>query len=240
MRGGRGAVKLPEMKAGTRSLKRILIVDDHPLMRKGVAHLIEEEPDLEVGGEADTAAQALNLISARQPDLVLTEIALPDRSGLELIKDVRVFHPGVPVLVVSMHDERLYAERVLRAGGRGYVPKQEDGRRLLQAIRKVLAGHIYVSERVSAKILEMFAGRRAEAADSPLELLSDREFEVFHLIGEGHTSRQIAERLHLSVKTVEVHRANIKRKLKLPSGGEVVRYAIRWTESRGADGTSPG
>lgn len=228
------------MKSGTRSLKRILIVDDHPMMRQGLAHLIEGEPDLEVGGEAGTAGQALNLISARQPDLVLSEIALPDRSGLDLIKDVGVFHPAVPVLVVSMYDERLYAERVLRAGGRGYVPKQEDGRKLLEAIRKVLAGQIYVSERISAKILEMFAGRRAAAADSPLELLTDREFEVFQLIGEGHASRQIAERLHLSVKTVEVHRANIKRKLKLPSGGEVVRYAIRWTENRGPDGLLPG
>ena len=212
--------------------KRILIVDDHPMMRQGLAQLINLEPDLVVSGEADTAGQALNLAAAREPELVVADISLPDKNGLELIKDLHVYHPNLPVLVVSMHDESLYAERVLRAGGRGYVMKQEGGKLLLQAIRQVLAGQIFVSEKMSAKILEIFSGHRAEAADSLADLLTDREFEVFQLVGQGKGTRDIAMHLHLSVKTVEVHRANIKQKLKLRNGAEVVRYAIRWVEAR--------
>jgi DNA-binding NarL/FixJ family response regulator len=202
------------------------------MMRQGLVQLIDHEPDLACGGEADTAAQALNCIAARQPDLILADISLPDKSGLELLKDIQVFHPTLPVLVFSMHDESVYAERVLRAGGRGYIMKQEGGKKLMQAIRQVLNGQIYVSEKISAKILEIFAGRRAEAADSPMELLTDREFEIFQLIGQGKGTREIAEHLHLSVKTVEVHRANIRRKLKLKTGAEVVRSAIRWFDSQ--------
>jgi DNA-binding NarL/FixJ family response regulator len=212
--------------------KHVLIVDDHPMMRQGLAQLIEHEPDLVVAGEADTASQALNQIAARRPDLVLADISLPDKNGLELIKDLQVYHPGLPVLVVSMHDESLYAERVLRAGGRGYIMKQEGGKMLMQAIRQVLSGQIFVSEKMSAKILEIFSGRRAEASNSLAELLTDREFEIFQLVGQGRVTREIAEHLHLSVKTVEVHRANIKQKLKLKNGAELVRYAIRWIEAR--------
>ena len=162
----------------------------------------------------------------------MVNISLPDKSGLELIKDLQVLHPALPILVVSMHDESLYAERVLRAGGRGYVMKQEGGKLLMLAIRQVLAGQIYVSGKMSAKILEIFSGRRAQAATSPAELLSDREFDVFQLIGQGKGTREVAEHLHLSVKTVEVHRANIKQKLGLKSGTDLVHYAIRWAESR--------
>lgn len=212
--------------------KKILVVDDHPMMRQGLVQLIEHESDLAASGEASTAAQALNLISARKPDLVLADISLPDKSGLELIKDMQVFHPDLPVLVFSMHDESIYAERVLRAGGRGYIMKQEGGKKLMQAIRQVLNGHIYVSEKISAKILEIFAGRKAESVESPMELLTDREFEVFQLIGQGKATREIADYLHLSIKTVEVHRANIRRKLKLKNGTEVLRSAIRWLEAR--------
>ena len=212
--------------------KRVLIVDDHPMMRQGLAQLIDHEPDLIASSEADTAAQALNLIAARRPDLVLADISLPDKNGLELLKDIQVFHPGLPVLMVSMHDETIYAERVLRAGGRGYIMKQEGGKKLMLAIRQVLAGQIYVSERMSARILELFSGHRGGSAESPLEGLSDREFEIFQLVGLGKSTRDIAAALHLSVKTVEVHRANIRRKLRLNSGAEVVRYAIRWTEAR--------
>lgn len=206
------------------------------MMRQGLAQLINHESDLAVSCEADTAAQALNLITSRAPDLVLIDISLPDKNGLELIKDIRVFNPALPVLVISMHDEALYAERVLRAGGRGYIMKQEGGKKLMDAIRHVLAGRIYVSERMSARILETFSGRKAGSVDSPIELLSDREFEIFQLIGKGQTTRQIAEYLHISIKTVEVHRANIKRRLKLKSGTEVVRYAIRWTDARDPGG----
>ena len=218
------------MKKRTKPKKQVLIVDDHPMMRQGLAQLINHEPDLAACGEADTAAQALKHISADNPDLVLADISLPDRSGLELIKDVQALHPGLPVLVVAMHDESLYAERVLRAGGRGYIMKQEGGKLLMQAIRQVLGGQIYVSEKMAAKILEIFSGHRTDVAHSPVERLSDREFEVFQLIGQGQGTRQIAEHLHLSVKTVEVHRANTKHKLELKRGTDLVRYAIRWTE----------
>jgi DNA-binding NarL/FixJ family response regulator len=167
-------------------------------------------------------AQALKRINADKPDLVLAGISLPDRNGLELIKDVQALHTGLPVLVVSMHDESLYAERVLRAGGRGYIMKQEGGKMLMRAIRQVLSGQIYVSEKMSAKILEIFSGHRTDVAQSPVERLSDREFEVFQLVGQGRGTREIAGHLHLSAKTVEVHRANIKHKLELKRGADLV------------------
>jgi DNA-binding NarL/FixJ family response regulator len=217
----------------SKEVKRILIVDDHPMMREGLAQLIEHESDLEVCSQADNAAQAQKLASEQVPDLVLLDISLPDKSGLELIKDLQALEPGLPVLVVSMHDESLYAERVLRAGGRGYIMKQEGGKKLMQAIRQVLNGHIYVSEKMSAKILEIFSGGRAAVAESGIERLSDREFEIFQLIGQGHGTRDIARHLHLSVKTVEVHRANMKRKLELGNGAELIRHAIRWFEAQG-------
>ena len=219
------------MKKSANPKKRVLIVDDHPMMREGLAQLIEHEPDLEPAAQADSAAQALEALSAALPDLLLLDISLPDKSGLEVIKDVHTLHPTLPILVVSMHDESLYAERVLRAGGRGYIMKQEGGKKLMFAIRQVLDGRIYVSEKMSAKILETFSGHRPNS-QSPVEKLSDREFEVFQLLGQGEGTRQIARRLHLSVKTVEVHRANIRKKLKLSAGGELVHYAIRWNEAQ--------
>jgi len=220
------------MKTGSKSKQGILIVDDHPMMREGLAQLIEHESDLCVAGQADNAAQALQAIGTLLPDLALVDISLPDKNGIELIKDLQTLHPQLPVLVVSMHDETLYAERVLRAGARGYIMKQEGGKKLMQAIRHVLHGQIYVSERMSAKILEIFSGRRAESVKSAVECLSDREFKVFQLIGQGQGTRQIAEHLHLSIKTVEVHRANIKRKLELKNATDLVRYAVRWTEAQ--------
>ena len=217
-------------KTKAKVTRRILIVDDHPMMRQGLAQLINSEPDLSVQGEADTAGQALNEVSAGKPDLVLLDISLPDKNGLELIKDIHTLHPDVLILVVSMHDEALYAERVLRAGACGYIMKQEGGKKLMGAIRQVLSGQIYVSEKMSARILEIFSGRRTAASGSPVERLSDREFEVFQFIGEGRGTREIAERLHLSVKTVEVHRANIKEKLNLKTATDLVRFAVRWTD----------
>src|SRR5262245_22310229 len=159
--------------------KQIVIVDDHPMMRQGLAQLINNEPDLKVASEAGTAREALELITGRKPDLILVDITLPDKNGLELIKDIQAQLPRLPLLVVSMHDEALYAERVLRAGGRGYIMKQAGGKKMLEAIRQVLAGRIYVSEKMSAKILETFSGRRSDKSASPVEKLSDREFEVF-------------------------------------------------------------
>ncbi len=220
------------MKKPPPASKRILIVDDHPMMREGLAQLVDHEPDLHAAAQAESAAQALDTVNTDRPDLVLLDISLPDRSGLELIKDLHTLHPELPILVVSMHDESIYAERVLRAGGRGYIMKQEGGKKLMQAIRQVLNGQVYVSEKMSARILELFSGRRPETAQSAVERLSDREFEVFQLIGQGQGTRQIAQRLRLSVKTVEVHRANIRKKLELASGADLVRYAIRWTEAR--------
>jgi len=221
-------------KSAAQNKKRIFIVDDHPMMRQGLAQLIGAEPDLAVCGEVETAEIALDSIGALKPDLVLADISLPGKNGLELIKDFQAMQPGLAVLVISMHDESLYAERVLRAGGRGYIMKQEGGKKLMQAIRQVLEGKIYVSEKMSADILEMFSGRRAGAKNSPVEKLTDREFEVFQFIAQGKGTRDIAEKLHLSVKTVEVHRANIKAKLKLQSASELIHYAVRWSESQGA------
>lgn len=215
------------------AVKRLLIVDDHPMMRQGLAQLIDNEPDLKVVAEADTGGQGLDIVVAQKLDLALLDISLPDKNGLELIKDVRAVKPELPILIVSMHDETLYAERVLRAGARGYIMKQEGGKKLLQAIRQVLAGQIYVSEKMSARILETFSGRRPEETASPVARLSDREFEVFQLIGQGKGTKEIAQHLNLSVKTVEVHRANIKEKLSLITATDLVRYAVRWSEAQG-------
>lgn len=221
-------------KPSAKDKKRILIVDDHPMMRQGLAQLIGAEQDLTVCGETENAGAALDAVSALKPDLVLADISLPGKNGLELIKDFQVLQPGLPVLVISMHDESLFAERVLRAGGRGYIMKQEGGKKLMQAIRQVLEGKIYVSEKISGGILEALSGSRAGAEGSSMEKLTDRELEVFQLIGQGKGTRDIAEKLHLSVKTIDVHRANIKTKLKLNSASELVRYAVRWAESQSA------
>ena len=222
--------------AGGKTKKRILVVDDHPMMRQGLAQLVGAESDMTICGEAENAESALDCLKTLKPDLVLADISLPGKNGLELIKDFQALQPGLPVLVISMHDESLYAERVLRAGGRGYIMKQEGGKKLMHAIRQVLGGQIYVSEKMSALILEIFSGRRGSAEGSPVETLTDREFEVFQLISEGKGTRDIAEKLHLSVKTVDVHRTNIKKKLKLSSASELIRFAVRWSESQIAPG----
>ena len=211
---------------------RILIVDDHPMMREGLAQLIGDQPDMAVCGEAGNAPEALEKVRLLQPNLVLADITLPGRNGLELIKDIQALETGVPVLVISMHDEALYAERVLRAGGRGYVMKQEGGKKIMEAIRQVSAGKIFVSEKMSAKILEIFSGRRPEAGASPVESLTDREFEVFQLIGQGMETKELAKELHVSPKTIEVHRANIKAKLQIKTMAELIRHAVRWVETQ--------
>jgi DNA-binding NarL/FixJ family response regulator len=211
---------------------RLLILDDHPMMREGLAQLIDNEPDLTVCGQAGTAVEGLEMVAKLKPDLLLADISLPDKSGLELIKDSLALHPEIPVLVISMHDETLYAERTLRAGARGYIMKQEGGQKLMGAIRKVLSGQIYVSERISGNILESLSGRAQPASRPAMQKLSDREFEVLQLLGEGKGTSEIAQQLHLSAKTVEAHRANIKRKLELRTGPELVRYAVRWVETQ--------
>lgn len=209
--------------------KRILIIDDHPMTRRGLRELINSEADLSVCGETDGAARALEAVRALKPELAVVDITLPHKSGLLLIKDIRICDPEVYVLVLSMHDEGLYAERVLRAGGHGYIMKSEGGERLLHAIRQVLSGKIYVSDNISSKIIDAFAGRRQPAGESALGQLSDREFEVFQLIGQGLPTAEIGRRLHLSPKTIDSHRLHIKEKLRLRNLPELMRYAVRWT-----------
>jgi DNA-binding NarL/FixJ family response regulator len=222
----------PSKSSPAKSKIRLLVLDDHPMMREGLAQLINNESDLTVCGEAGTGREALELAEKWKPDLLLVDISLPDKSGLEVIKDLRALQPGLAVLVISMHDESLYAERVLRAGARGYIMKQEGGKKLLQAIRQVLTGKIYVSEKMSTNLLETFSGRNEPAGGSQIQKLTDREFEVLQLLGEGKGTREVAGHMHLSPKTVEAHRANIKRKLALKTGPELVRYAVRWVEAQ--------
>ncbi|HZL42796.1 MAG TPA: response regulator transcription factor [Verrucomicrobiae bacterium] len=206
-------------------------MDDHAILREGLIAQINREPDLVVCGEAEDARKALTAVEELKPDLVLADITLPGRNGLELIRDIRTLRPGLPVLVLSMHDASLFAERVLRAGGRGYISKQRSGQRLIAAIRHVLSGQIYLSDEMSTRLLDSLAGKRATRTVSPIEQLTDRELEVFTLIGQAKETKDISRRLGMSGKTVEAHRANIKRKLKLKSGPELTRHAVLWVEA---------
>jgi len=210
---------------------RIFIVDDHPIVRKGLTQLINQEPELVVCGEAENAETALELLKKVKPDLAIVDISLRGIDGIELTKLIRARFENIPILVVSMHDESLYAERALRVGARGYIMKQEAIEKMMEAIRKVLRGELYVSERVSANIVKRFVDGKAEGVSSPEELLSDREMEVFQLIGQGFGTRQVADQLHVSVKTVETYRANIKEKLNLKNATELMKHAVHWIES---------
>ena len=210
---------------------RIIIIDDHPIMRQGLAQLINNESDLEVVFEADSAAQAFDFVQKDTPDLAIVDISLPDKSGLELIKDFKSMVPDLKCLVMSMHDEAVYAERVLRAGGKGYIMKQAGGEKLVQAIRQVLAGGVYASETISARILANLSGGAKNADSCSVDLLTDREFEVFQHIGRGMSTKEIAAQLHISVKTVEVHRVNIKEKLNIGTANELVHFAVRWLDA---------
>jgi DNA-binding NarL/FixJ family response regulator len=216
-------------------MKKIIIVDDHPLMRKGLALTLDMEADLEVCGQAESAEEAMTMVEQEQPDIAVVDISLPGMSGLELIKHMQVLAPNVRVLVVSRHDEALYAERAIRAGARGYVMKLEAGDVIVKAVRRVLGGGLYVSEEINERLLMgMLSGREALAM-SPLEVLSDRELEVFELTGRGINTREIAERLHLSVKTVESYRARIKTKLDLNNATELMQHAVQWVEGERTD-----
>jgi DNA-binding NarL/FixJ family response regulator len=210
----------------------VLLVDDHPFMRAGLAQLIDRQADFMVCGEAGSPAEAFQVIAKTKPDLILTDLTMPGRSGLEFIKDLLAAEPKLAVLVVSMHDELVYAERALRAGARGYIMKEAGGENLLTAIRQVLRGEVYVSPRMSARILAAMSGTRPRGSSSPIEKLSDREFEVFQLIGQGKSTRDIAEQLHLSPKTVDVHRGHIKEKLELKDATALIRHAVRWVETQ--------
>ena len=214
------------------ALKKIVIVDDHPLLRKGLATVINQEPDLAVEGESDDARKALELIARLQPDLAIIDISLPGIDGIELLSMLRTRFPDLCALVVSMHDESIFAERALRAGARGYIMKQEALDNIIVAIRRVLAGEIFLAGNVSTKIIEqLLDGNNARQATSPIALLSNREFTVFQLIGQGYLTRQIAEKLHISAKTVEAYRSHIKEKLKLANAKELMRYAVLWVQN---------
>ncbi len=215
--------------------RRLLVVDDHPFMRAGLAQLINQQADLEVCGEAGSTADALRAVAQLRPDLVLSDLTMADRGGFEFIKDLQAADTSPPVLVVSMHDEAIYAERVLRAGARGYIMKEAGGESLLLAIRQVLRGEVYVSPKLAAGLLENMSGRRPRGSDSPIKQLTDREFEIFQLIGQGKSTHDISAQLHLSPKTVDVHRGNIKVKLGLKDSTALVRHAVRWVETQGQE-----
>ena len=213
----------------SRKRVRILLVDDHPMVRERLAEVINRETDLVVCAEAEDRHQAIEAISARQPGLVIVDITLKNSDGVELIKDIHSRWPGLLVLVVSMHDESLYAERVLRAGARGYITKQEATRSILQAIRRVLEGQIFLSEAIASQILGRMTTARPGEVLGPVESLADRELQVFELTGRGLNTRQIAQQLHIGVKTVETYRHRIREKLNLQHPTDLLRSAIAWT-----------
>jgi len=208
------------------SKAKIPLVDDHPITRQGMRALIDEQPDLEVCGELDNAPAALDAVVAQDPALVIIDIALKTLSGLELTKDIKARAPQVPMLVVSMHDETIYAERCVRAGATGYLMKQEASEKIVEAIRCVLRGSVFLSAGMQEKMLHRMVNKRDQQAQFAIETLSDREIEILGLIGDGFSTRQIAERLKLSSKTVDSYREHLKKKLNLNSSGDLVRYAI--------------
>jgi DNA-binding NarL/FixJ family response regulator len=206
-------------------------VDDHPLLRQGLALLINREQDLMVCGEAEEAQAAVRAIAEKKPDILIADISLNGPDGLDLLKNIRMLYPDLPVLILSMHDESIYAERALRARANGYIMKQEATEKVLVAVRRILSGDMYLSDRMANKLLHQFISGSAADMSSRLSSLSDRELEVFRLIGDGRSTRQIAEKLHLSIKTVETYQAHIKEKLSLRSGRELVQHAIQSTIS---------
>lgn len=227
------APSLAATDATTPAKTKILLVDDHPITRQGLRALISQQPHFEVCGEADSAPQAVDLLGKLKPDLVIVDITLKTTNGIELIKNLRAQSPLLRVLVVSMHDENLYAERALRAGAQGYVMKQEASDQIIPALEKILKGELHLSAAVKDKILHRFVNNGGEKPVSAIESLSDREMEVFQLIGNGHSTRQIATRLNLSTKTIDSYREHLKIKLSLTTGSDLVRHAIQWVKSEG-------
>jgi DNA-binding NarL/FixJ family response regulator len=227
--------KLPEMSsnpsAASSRKRRIFLVDDHPLVREGLTNLINGQNDLIVCGDAEDSAGAISGIEKTRPDVVLVDISLKNESGLELVKNLESQFPLVALIVLSMHDEALYAERALRAGARGYVMKRESTKSVLASIRRVMEGGVYVSERVVNSMARRFSSSPKGAESSPVERLSDRELEIFRLLGQGRTTAQIAEDLHLSLKTVQAYCARAKEKFGVSSLGELLRAAIRWEDA---------
>src|SRR5579863_8322331 len=220
-----------KLKTDPAAKTMVFIVDDHPLVREWLTQLIQREDDMAICGEAEDTQQALKEIEETQPDIVIADITLKSTHGLELVKDLQARRPSLPVLILSMHDESLYAERVLRAGARGYITKQEATKKILSAIRHVLSGQIYISEKMASRMVHKMVLGRVQEQKSPIERLTDRELEVFQLIGRGQGTRRIATELHLGIKTVESYRARIKEKLKLEDGTQLLQQAIQWVHS---------
>ncbi|PTY08321.1 DNA-binding response regulator [Opitutaceae bacterium EW11] len=209
---------------------RIFIVDDHPLLRRGLAELINREPDMVFIGEAEDSPSAMKAITQIKPDLVIVDISLKGYNGIELIKNIKAFDSKIQVLVLSMHDESVYAMRVLKAGAKAYVMKQEVVDKVMEAVRRIRAGKVFVSERVASRMLDQVVVGGDPAPDSPVDLLSDRELEIVNMIGSGLPTREIAAKLHISIKTVESHRARIKEKLNLQNAIQLVQFCVRWVE----------
>jgi DNA-binding NarL/FixJ family response regulator len=218
----------PQVSVQTKKC-RVLLVDDHPIVRQGLALLIDREGDLSVCGEADGAHSAFHAIETLRPDVVVLDISLSGPDGLDVLKEIRMKTASLPVLILSMHDESIYAERAMRAGANGYIMKQEATEKVLVAIRRILQGEVYLSDRLTNTMLQQYVRGVSPTKMSPLVSLTDRELEVFRLIGEGHGTRQIADELHLSVKTIESYQAHIKEKLALRNARELVQHAIEWT-----------
>ncbi len=220
----------PERPSGPAKV-RVLIVDDHPVTRQGVAALLSQQPDLEVCGEADSAPRAIELIEKLHPDLAIVDVTLKSTNGIELTKNIKAQAPNVQVLILSMHDESLFAERALRAGATGYLMKHEASQKVITAIQRVLRGELYLSDNIKEKMLHRLVNHKTEEVVFPIDALSDREMEVFQLIGNGYSTRQIAAKLNLSVKTIDSYREHLKLKLNLETGSDLVRYAIQWVKS---------
>lgn len=219
-----------ERKHSIKKKRTVFVIDDHPIVREGLTQLINREPDLSVCGVAEDVYEALRSMEVLKPDIAIADISLKGSDGIELIKNLKTRMPGLPVLVLSIHDESFYAPRALRAGARGYIMKQEATENVLVAVRRVLSGEVYLSERMANKMLQQFVGVVKTPQRFPVDRLSDRELEVFRLIGQGHGTRRIAEELHLSVKTVESYREHIKDKMTLSDASELVRHAIEWVQ----------
>ena len=227
-------VRAEQQNSSNEDRRKILVVDDHPIVREGLADLINKEKDIVVCGWAENIPQTIKAIKNLKPDVVTVDISLGDASGLELIKDIKTRFPSLPILALSMHQESFYAERAIRAGAKGYITKQEATKKVIMAIRQVLDGRLYLSEKMKEKMLRSLLGDNGSGAGtSPIDRLTDRELEVFSLLGQGRGTRQIAEQLCLSIKTIETYRSRIKEKLNISSSSELLLYAFQWTNRQG-------
>jgi len=219
--------------ASNEEVKRLLLIDDHPIMRHGLAQLVSVEAGLQVCGECGTAREGMEAVTRLKPDLIVIDLTLPDKHGLELLKDLHAMFPGLLCLVLSMHDEQLYGERALRAGARGYLMKEVAAEQFINAVRKILSGGIYVSDTLAGQMLELAVGAHPKRGrTAAVDQLTDRELEVLQWIGSGKPTKWIAEQMSISTRTVEAHRSHIKEKLGIADGAALVRYAVQWLESR--------